>query len=1426
LYPLATVEFRRDTAIPSPAFSNVFIAQVRFSHVQMELQMSLKDQFVENVSRRDFLKIGFTTAGGLALQGGLLGPSFASEELPTLAYRLLRDTDFLNVEVRFVNFECRDGLLRPLGLGQSSVVVVFPPQNLAEAIFDEVHRDPARFENDPITSRESHGNNRFPPISSFISGPSWVVFDIPDHIEPFKLAEPESWWPALGQLSLRVPRGAIPPLISQAPTGIQRYVPQMPTAVETALEIPFRLYISPGPNTRFSASALPVKNIGSGQAGASGQSYNRLLVRNPNTGKYGKKAPKAGKNPAKQVPGPKPGPLGPAHESATETREPVFELWNASLTSRDPLKPAGLPPGTTNIPQELAPPKRVVLQARAVYSPDYQRKSEPRFSLYYPADRPLSLHALTRHRLVKQMSEGDGQIDIEHLVLTALGADANFYYASQKTVDEIIREQIAEKGDPGTELRMWKHRIVIGRDVFFVEAFFGFLFPFCHPSIYVELTQRKFASYADDHADGAEPENVSGPGAFLLKRRFILVQDPLKNYAGSDSPVGRMMPAKRVTLRTIRSPDLADPVIEPADGGKGLFFWPRLETTDDIVKWETEVEDESSQKSITPDAKLWFASHIVKGHAWYGKKVAADRTIPFPSSKIAFAPEKGPSTQIALAVPKQIEQLRKGPPVSVKQAVEKIKDSAQRALGDLQQQTKKIADVASGLLDDLDKQLNEAAKGVVDDVLRVADGYAAKLKQLNELGASLETKAITFTSNFVQHEVAVVDRLLSTLAGIDDLKKLPPVIEALIDDLKLLPDGTNPFKGFDAAARNRIAKGLAALKEASEEIEKNSADALSDFKAKSQDYLAQYQKFRDQAAQLGSGIFHTGIEAASVVIPAVKGLLSDVPEREIKLVDDYITGGFKSAQNGVYAALTEAIGKAEDIGGQIRNGLAKPSTVISGISRELGAVASDTLEKVKNVARTDFNKFKDEVGHDLSDAIPDAKLFGVIPLRKIVAALGRGQMPDINVIELPEKIERTWSWAAPVKRQNFGILTFAPVSGVTAGLIITSKTTVTIPKPKDLVNGSQKPQAVVELDAFLGKMKGSPKPTEIDPGPGQNKTAVIAINLLDLLEVQVCELRIRASYTSGQPIPTPTVKPVLASMPVKFLGPLAFLGELQKGLSFGGLDLGIDADFIHVKSSTTIPPISFGAFSCRNLALKSGLALPLGDHTLRYEFAFSSFEKPFELSVMGFAGRGYFGASFESNGNRELIGALEFGGALSFDIGIASGGLYVMAGGYLKITNSSTELAGYLRAGGGLDVLGLVHVCVEFFLALAYRRSGSDSLLYGYCEITVSIDVAFFSYDVHLGMEKIISGSKGQSESNAQNQLEFVRADIAISDTTLKAMRAAEATFVSANSPDPDQVRSYFPTAKDIATNKKRGWRFDQKKWESDYWTKFDFSRT
>jgi hypothetical protein len=210
----------------------------------------------------------------------------------------------------------------------------------------------------------------------------------------------------------------------------------------------------------------------------------------------------------------------------------------------------------------------------------------------------------------------------------------------------------------------------------------------------------------------------------------------------------------------------------------------------------------------------------------------------------------------------------------------------------------------------------------------------------------------------------------------------------------------------------------------------------------------------------------------------------------------------------------------------------------------------------------------------------------------------------------------------------------------------------------------------------------------------------------------------------------------------------------------------------------------------RNISLGVGLRLSLGEAPLRFDFNFSSWEKPFELTVMCFGGRGGFRAALYSDGNREIEGFLEFGGSLAFDVVIASGGLYVMAGVYFKLNGNSTELAGYLRAGGTLSVLGLIHASVEFLLMVRYEDPGGS--LYGIAKVTVSIDLFLFSFDVTITMEKRIAGSRPERD-NPPIRAGNARADVP---------------------PIPPQV--YF-------TSGPAEGRFETtEEWNRDYWCQFN----
>jgi len=135
--------------------------------------------------------VTFTRRGFLSLSlgsGCFLRPTSPSlgngnrATLPTHRFRVRRSYDLLNCEFTFVNFALRGHDLLALGQGQSLVIVRFPPQNLAEAIFDKPPANKARSEIEPLSlPKDGESNNSpLPPIRSFLSGPSWIVFAAPD----------------------------------------------------------------------------------------------------------------------------------------------------------------------------------------------------------------------------------------------------------------------------------------------------------------------------------------------------------------------------------------------------------------------------------------------------------------------------------------------------------------------------------------------------------------------------------------------------------------------------------------------------------------------------------------------------------------------------------------------------------------------------------------------------------------------------------------------------------------------------------------------------------------------------------------------------------------------------------------------------------------------------------------------------------------------------------------------------------------------------------------------------------------------------------------------------------------------------------------------------------------------------------------------
>ena len=214
---------------------------------------------------------------------------------------------------------------------------------------------------------------------------------------------------------------------------------------------------------------------------------------------------------------------------------------------------------------------------------------------------------------------------------------------------------------------------------------------------------------------------------------------------------------------------------------------------------------------------------------------------------------------------------------------------------------------------------------------------------------------------------------------------------------------------------------------------------------------------------------------------------------------------------------------------------------------------------------------------------------------------------------------------------------------------------------------------------------------------------------------------------------------------IKFVGPLSFVETLRDLIPLDGfsdppfLDItpqGIDAGF-----SLALPNISIGVFNLSNLAIGAGFTVPFIGQPLAVRFNFCTREQPFNLTVTLFGGGGFFGITLDPSGIQILEAAFEFGASISIDFGVASGGVYVMAGVYFRMQKTACSLTGYFRLGGHVSVLGLISASLELYLALAYEFESGKCV--GIAKLTIEVEVFCFSTSVTITCERKFAGANG-----------------------------------------------------------------------------------
>lgn len=422
----------------------------------------------------------------------------------------------------------------------------------------------------------------------------------------------------------------------------------------------------------------------------------------------------------------------------------------------------------------------------------------------------------------------------------------------------------------------------------------------------------------------------------------------------------------------------------------------------------------------------------------------------------------------------------------------------------------------------------------------------------------------------------------------------------------------------------------------------------------------------------------------------------------------WVKDGF--TKGGVFAELKEAapLNFPADKSG----GVATPNFGITALSKTLGPVGGPPA----TISGGNF---------DPSVFFGDAKLLGGVLLSDIVHAiadLAGGAPPEAMKITYStdaDQIRTHVSWKPQVKGDPLNIFVPGPASSLD-----------------------------VEADFVTNLLPPNDSTFKVDGNLRDFTINLIGTDVAQFMVLTFTQLRFSAEKGKKSHVDVDIAN-------VEFAGVLKFVEELSKicaigGGSGSGPSIDLTPTGITAKLAVPIPSISVGVFALENLAFSAGINIPFSGDPVRVRFAFSERADPFHLTISMFSGGGFFGLALGADGIELVEASLEFGASISISIGVASGGVHVYAGVYFSYgkdpDNGGIEtciLTGYVRLGGELDILGIISMSLEFYMAITYEAIGDKSKVLGQATLTVEVDVFIFSASVSMTAEKHFGNAPG-----------------------------------------------------------------------------------
>jgi hypothetical protein len=446
-----------------------------------------------------------------------------------------------------------------------------------------------------------------------------------------------------------------------------------------------------------------------------------------------------------------------------------------------------------------------------------------------------------------------------------------------------------------------------------------------------------------------------------------------------------------------------------------------------------------------------------------------------------------------------------------------------------------------------------------------------------------------------------------------------------------------------------------------------------------------------------SGIPLLRLDQFEVVVDALEGIGPPLAPVSARLDDAYLSHGFPSDQNpaAAFATLEREVGLT--LPTELIGGLGNPGGAVDALTAKAGAVARGLLP---------VNPSPADLQAAVARAFPSAKLFGRIDLLKLIDP--SSFLPTGGVPNLP-KLIRTGMPGKELLEYRFECRLQGEAGGARTG-----------------------PRSRLALQASIDLSTGSPRASS------RGTVTDLTFSLAGLVSIHFAQVTF-ATDVGGK-----TAFGV-EGVDVTFGKALEFLASIAEKLasigSGSGVRVDLDTSGVTAGFEVAVPTIAMGVVQLSNLSIGAFLRVPFTDAPLSFSLEVSKRERPFLATVSMFGGGGFLALEVTPDGIASIEAAVEFGGSVSLDIIVASGGVSVMAGIYFSKSGTDMAVSGYVRAAGHLSVLGIVSVFVEFYMKLTYAKVGGQAVFAGSASLTVGIRVLFFSKSVTLTVERSFAGS-------------------------------------------------------------------------------------